>query len=60
MSQYVEEANQVLILKGRGWTEKHGLWSHPRYVSRTFKAGTVELHLYLFTFEQAIKKENLQ
>ena len=60
MSQYVEEANQVLILKERGWTEKHEFWSHPRYVSRNFTAGKVEIKMYLFTFEQAIKKEGLE
>ena len=60
MSQYVEEANQVLILKERGWEEKHGFWSHPRYVSRRYSDGKVEIHLYLFNFDQVLKKEGLE
>ena len=60
MSAYVEIANQVLILKERGWTEKYDFWSHPKYVSRNFRGGKWEIKLYLYTFEQAIRMEGIE
>ena len=64
MSQYVEVANQVLILKERGWVEKHGFWSHPQKTYPHFTSGAkgpkIENQVYLFTFQQAIKAEGLE
>lgn len=61
MSQYVEEANQVIILKERGWSERFGFWSNPIYTQRRFvgteKADEIP---YLFTFEQVCKKEGIE
>ena len=52
MSAYVEIANQVLILKERGWTEKHGLWTHPKRLYQGLP--------YMFSFAQAICAEGIQ
>lgn len=60
MSAYTELASQVQILKERGWTEKHGFWSHPKYYFRPFISRDEHVQIYLFTFEQVVKKEGIQ
>ena len=51
---------QVCRLRELGWIEKDGFWSNPKYTQRRLYEEVEFEDVFLFTFEQVIKKEGLE